>query len=79
MHDTKGCGSYINLGEQLAAAECGTEDGSNGFAGVVGSSRAFRDALDQIRTVATTDSTVLIEGETGTGKEVRRERDSCPE
>src|SRR5579883_2685578 len=42
----------------------------NGFEGIVGSSRALRDVLDQVRVVAPTDSTVLIEGETGTGKEV---------
>jgi formate hydrogenlyase transcriptional activator len=41
-----------------------------GFEGIVGSSRALRAVLDQVRIVAPTDSTVLIEGETGTGKEV---------
>ena len=40
------------------------------FEGIVGSSRPLRDVLDQVRIVAPTDSTVLIEGETGTGKEV---------
>jgi formate hydrogenlyase transcriptional activator len=40
------------------------------FQGIVGSSRALRDVLDQVRIVAPTDSTALIEGETGTGKEV---------
>jgi transcriptional regulator with GAF, ATPase, and Fis domain len=43
---------------------------SEEFEGMVGSSTAFREVLDQIRTVAPTDSTVLIEGETGTGKEL---------
>jgi formate hydrogenlyase transcriptional activator len=43
---------------------------SDEFEGMVGSSTAFRAVLDQIRTVAPTDSTVLIEGETGTGKEL---------
>jgi formate hydrogenlyase transcriptional activator len=38
--------------------------------GIVGSSRLLRGVLDQIRTVAPTDATVLIEGETGTGKEL---------
>jgi hypothetical protein len=32
--------------------------------------RAFREVLDQIRTAGPTDSTVLIEGDTGTGEEV---------
>src|SRR6202035_1867516 len=45
-------------------------ENSNQVEGMVGSSTAFREVLDQIRTVAPTDSTVLIEGETGTGKEL---------
>jgi formate hydrogenlyase transcriptional activator len=42
----------------------------SGFEGIVGSSVELREVLAQIRTVAPTDSTVLIEGETGTGKEL---------
>jgi formate hydrogenlyase transcriptional activator len=38
--------------------------------GIIGRSAAMRDVFDQIRIVAPTDSTVLICGETGTGKEV---------
>src|SRR5258706_13689473 len=41
-----------------------------GFEGIIGASAPLRGVLDQIRTVAPTDSTVLIEGETGTGKEL---------
>jgi formate hydrogenlyase transcriptional activator len=37
---------------------------------IVGMSRVFQDALRQARIVAPTDSTVVIYGETGTGKEV---------
>jgi formate hydrogenlyase transcriptional activator len=41
-----------------------------GFAGIVGRSNALRTVLREIKTVAPTDSTVLIYGETGTGKEL---------
>jgi transcriptional regulator with GAF, ATPase, and Fis domain len=37
---------------------------------VIGASRAFRQVLDQVTLVAGTNSTVLLLGETGTGKEV---------
>jgi len=39
------------------------------FEHVVGRSRALRHALDQVALVAPTDATVLVLGETGTGKE----------
>ena len=41
-----------------------------GFEGVVGCSEPLQEALDLVRTVASTDSTVLVLGETGTGKEL---------
>jgi formate hydrogenlyase transcriptional activator len=40
------------------------------FEEIVGSSEALRHVLRQVETVAPTDSTVLIYGETGTGKEL---------
>jgi formate hydrogenlyase transcriptional activator len=43
---------------------------NGGFEYIVGASRALREVLDLVRTVAPTDSTALIEGETGTGKEL---------
>ena len=40
------------------------------FEGIVGQSSALRQVLGYVETVATTDSTVLLLGETGTGKEL---------
>src|SRR4051794_13335842 len=40
------------------------------FEGIVGKSRAMRDLFQLLETVAATGSTILITGETGTGKEV---------
>ena len=42
----------------------------NRFEEIVGQSRALKATLKQLETVAPTDSTVLIYGETGTGKEL---------
>jgi DNA-binding NtrC family response regulator len=41
-----------------------------GFSGIVGRSRAMARLFQLLETVATTSSTILITGETGTGKEV---------
>src|SRR6204780_132201 len=41
-----------------------------GFEQIIGNSPALERVLEQVRHVAPTDSTVLIEGETGTGKEL---------
>ena len=41
-----------------------------GFAGIVGRSRPMRELFQLLETVAATSSTVLITGETGTGKEL---------
>jgi len=43
---------------------------NDGFEGIVGASGSLREVLDLVRTVAPTNSTVLIQGETGTGKEL---------
>jgi PAS domain S-box-containing protein len=42
----------------------------NRFEDIVGESSGLRQVLKQIETVAPTDATVLIQGETGTGKEL---------
>src|ERR1043165_9789887 len=39
------------------------------FGGLIGASEAMREVFSQLETVAPSDATVLIEGETGTGKE----------
>lgn len=41
-----------------------------GFEEIIGDSKALTNVLKQIQIVAPTDSTVLIQGETGTGKEL---------
>ena len=40
------------------------------FEGIIGQSRAIRKVLEQVSIVAPTDATVLLHGETGTGKEL---------
>ncbi|TKB76291.1 MAG: hypothetical protein E8D45_06385 [Nitrospira sp.] len=52
----------VQLKEELSAAR---ETG-----GMIGNSQAIQDLLSLIRTVAPSDATVLITGETGTGKEL---------
>ena len=41
-----------------------------GFEGVVGSSPQMQDLIDRLRRIAPTNASVLIQGETGTGKEL---------
>jgi formate hydrogenlyase transcriptional activator len=67
----------LYLGAELSADCC--------FEGIIGKSPAIQKVLEQVEIVAPTDSTVLLHGETGTGKELvakaihnlssRRERD----
>jgi two-component system response regulator HydG len=41
-----------------------------GFEGVIGDSPQMRDVIEKLKRIAPTDATVLIQGETGTGKEL---------
>jgi transcriptional regulator with GAF, ATPase, and Fis domain len=67
-HARSSFGSYVDLDEQL---EILSSDGCcDGFEGIIGSSRALRLVLDHVLTVGPTPCTVLIQGETGTGKEL---------
>jgi formate hydrogenlyase transcriptional activator len=62
-----------NLKEQLSREKLYLEEeirSEQGFEEIVGRSAAIRAVLRKIETVAPTDSTVLICGETGTGKEL---------
>jgi formate hydrogenlyase transcriptional activator len=52
----------LNLGSEDSAEYC--------FEGIIGKSAAIRKVLEQVAIVAPTDATVLLHGETGTGKEL---------
>jgi formate hydrogenlyase transcriptional activator len=61
------------LNERLAEEKVYLEDEirtGNRFEEIIGQSRVLKAILKQAETVAPTDSTVLIHGETGTGKEL---------
>ena len=61
------------LKEQLARENVYLKEeirGTHQFEEIVGESKALQHVLDQVRTVAATDTTVLLLGETGTGKEL---------
>jgi transcriptional regulator with GAF, ATPase, and Fis domain len=61
------------LKDKLAQEKLYLEDEIRGeidFEGIVGQSSALRHVLNLVETVAPSDSTVLLLGETGTGKEL---------
>ena len=73
VENTLADGEIKALKEQLAREKLYLEDeirSERGFEEVIGRSAAIRAVLRQIEIVAPTDSTVLICGETGTGKEL---------
>ncbi len=61
---------YAAAIEPLVAPQRSAITEPDGFEDIVGCSAALTEVLHQVRIVAPTDSTVLIEGETGTGKEL---------
>jgi formate hydrogenlyase transcriptional activator len=66
-------GEITDLRDQLAQEKLYLEDEIRtelNFEEIVGRSEALRRLLKEVETVAPTDSTVLIYGETGTGKEL---------
>jgi formate hydrogenlyase transcriptional activator len=58
------------VGEHAAVMNPGLDQGERTFERIIGNSAALESVLEQVEQVAPTDSTVLIEGETGTGKEL---------
>ena len=54
----------------LAKAPAGENEAERCLLEILGESAAMKSVLKQIRSVAPVDSTVLIQGETGTGKEL---------
>src|SRR5713101_2330508 len=66
-------GEIRELKDQLSKEKLYLEDEIRtemNFAQIIGNSTSLRRVLKQVETVAPTDSTVLIYGETGTGKEL---------
>jgi formate hydrogenlyase transcriptional activator len=66
-------GKIAELTDRLAQEKLYLEDeirGEQDFEGIVGQSSALRHVLSLVETVAPSDSTVLLLGETGTGKEL---------
>ena len=58
------------MGDYAAVPNSGAEPAERTFERIIGSSPALESVLEEVEQVAPTDSTVLIEGETGTGKEL---------
>jgi transcriptional regulator with GAF, ATPase, and Fis domain len=58
------------VGDYAIVTNPGSDQAERRFERIIGDSAALESVLDQVEQVAPTDSTVLIEGETGTGKEL---------
>jgi len=58
------------VGDFATVTSSGLDQAERAFERIIGNSTALESVLEQVEQVAPTDSTVLIEGETGTGKEL---------
>jgi formate hydrogenlyase transcriptional activator len=58
------------VGDYATVTNAGLDQAERTFERIIGNSAALESVLEQVEQVALTDSTVLIEGETGTGKEL---------
>jgi formate hydrogenlyase transcriptional activator len=58
------------VGDLATVTNPGPDQSERAFERIIGNSAALESVLEQVEQVAPTDSTVLIEGETGTGKEL---------
>ena len=58
------------MGDYATVVNTGPDLPERTFERIIGDSSALESVLEQVEQVAPTDSTVLIEGETGTGKEL---------
>ena len=70
----QGAPSEIIRSEEVVAerdASLAAESIPRAFPGMIGASEALKRVLTQVQRVASTDATVLLEGETGTGTVVR--------
>src|ERR1700729_4219475 len=64
------CTRRFSVGAIQGFGSCDQPSYEHRFEQVIGNSPALESMLDQVERVAPTDSTVLIQGETGTGKEL---------
>src|SRR5712671_6366903 len=65
-----GCGRRYFVGAVATFGPADQDRNPRKFEQIIGNSPALESVLEQVEQVAPTDSTVLIQGETGTGKEL---------